>query len=85
MKVILEIIGCAFAVLGGVFWAGWYAHSTIASVEFHEKEMQLYHLHQQIEDGYKNEIRQLEADKRELEKEVYELRKETINKEYTHE
>ena len=42
--------------------------------------MQLYTLHRQIDEGYKDEIRQLEAEKRTLEKEIYELRKESLKK-----
>ena len=75
-KIILEILGVGVSISAFVFWAGWYTHSCISSVEFHEKEMQLYNLHQQIDDSYKNEIKQLEADKRYLEKELFELRKE---------
>lgn len=72
--VLLKKWGYLIPILIFVFWAGWYTHSNLSSIEFHEKEMQLYNLHQQQEDRYKNEIRQLEYEKRELEKELYEIR-----------
>lgn len=77
-KSVFEIIGLFFAVFGGGFSAGWYIHGNVSSVEFHEKEMQLYNLHHEIDDRYENRIGKLEAEKRELEKELYELRKENL-------
>ena len=74
------IVSVAIAIFCAGFWAGWYIHGNVSSVEFHEKEMQLYNLHRQIDEGFKDEIRQLEAEKRTLEKEIYELRKESLKK-----
>ena len=79
-KTISTIVSVAIAIFCAGFWAGWYIHGNISSVEFHEKEMQLYNLHRQIDEGYKDEIRQLEAEKRTFEKEIYELRKESLKK-----
>jgi cell division protein FtsB len=79
-KTISTIVSVAIAIFCAGFWAGWYIHGNVSSVEFHEKEMQLYNLHRQIDEGYKNEIRQLEAEKRILEKEIYELRKESLKR-----
>ncbi len=75
---VLKYTGYVLGLIGSGFWAGWYIHGNKLSVEFHEQQMHLYNLHQQIDDGYKNDIRQLESEKRELEKEVYELRKESL-------
>lgn len=74
----LKLFGIAIPIIGGVFWAGYYTHSNIASVEMHEKEMQLYKTHLDIDEGLKKEIRQLESEKRELEKEIHQLRKENL-------
>lgn len=74
----LKNIGYAFAIFAGGFSAGWYIHRNISSVEFHEKEMQLYNLHQQMDERKNMEIIQLESDKRDLEKELYNLRKESL-------
>lgn len=79
-KTISTIGSVAIAIFCAGFWAGWYIHGNVSSVEFHEKEMQLYNLHRQMDEGYKDEIRQLEAEKRTLEKEIYELRKESLKK-----
>ena len=79
-KTISTIVSVAIAIFCAGFWAGWYIHGNVSSVEFHEKEMKIYNLHRQIDEGYKDEIRQLEAEKRTLEKEIYELRKESLKK-----
>lgn len=75
---VLKNVGYLIGLIGSGFWAGWYIHGNKLSVEFHEQQMHLYNLHQQIDDGYKNDIRQLESEKRVLEKEVYGLRKELL-------
>ena len=83
-KCVTIIISIAIPLIPLIFWAGWYTHSNISSVEFHEKQMQLYNSHQQIDEGYKNDIRQLESEKRELEKELYELRQEKLKNNKSH-
>lgn len=81
VKLVLGIIGTIVPIFAAFFSIGWYFRGNILSVEFHEKEMQLYNLHQQIDDRYKEEIRQLELEKRELEKEIFYLRNEILKKE----
>ena len=55
-KTISTIVSIAIAIFGAGFWAGWYIHGNVSSVEFHEKEMQLYNLHRQIDEGYKDAL-----------------------------